>query len=87
MMSYFGRSWSVVLMGAGMVLFWGLVVWAAFLLVGGVTLHRDRDPDTSPSRQILDQQFARGEIGNDEYSRLRLLVVDDRAPIGSGVGR
>ena len=87
MMSYFGGSWWVVLMWAAMVLFWGLVVWTVLLLVGGVTLHREEDHDRSNPRQNLDQQFARGEIENDEYSRLRHLVIEDRSPVGSRGGR
>ena len=87
MMSYFGSSWWVVLMWVVMVLFWGLVVWAVLTLVGGVTLHRKEDLDGSGPRQILDQRLARAEIEDDEYSRLRLLVIDDRSPGGSGAGR
>lgn len=87
MMSYFGGGWWVVLMWSAMVLFWGLVVWTVLLFVGGVTLHREEDHDRSNPRQILDQRFARGEIENDEYGRLRHLVVEDRSPVGSRGGR
>ena len=87
MMSNCGSSWWVVLMVAGMVLFWGLVAWAVLLLIGGATPHREEANRGDSPRQILDQRLARAEIESDEYSRLRLLLGDERSPVGSGGGR
>ena len=71
-------------MTAGMVAFWGLVIWAILSLVrssaGDVS-----DRETTPE-QILAERFARGEIGGDEY-RARLTTLRDfhtSTPVGKG---
>ncbi len=87
MMSNFGSSWWVDLMWAAMVLFLALVVWAVLRLVGGGAPQVQEGHDSGSLRQILDQRLARGEIKDDEYSRLRHLVVDDPTFVGSAGGR
>lgn len=63
--------WGWLLGGFGMIVFWGLVIWAIVALVGlargsGPPRH-DRDDD--PER-ILARRLAEGEIDLDEYHRL-----------------
>ncbi|MDQ1661661.1 MAG: putative rane protein [Blastococcus sp.] len=64
-----GGGW--VMMAIGMVLFWGLIITGAVLLVrimnrpSGGTAPVDRP---SPG-QLLAERFARGEIDEDEYHR------------------
>jgi len=59
-------------MGVGMLVFWGLVAWVA------VTLVRQSDRGESGkgagAQEILDERYARGEIGDDEYRRRTELV-------------
>jgi putative membrane protein len=66
-------------MGVGLLLlllFWGLLIAGAVWLAKAVLTGRLRpggeasDPDLSP-RQILDQRYARGEIGAEEYQLIR----------------
>jgi putative membrane protein len=86
--------WEVALMWAGMIAFWGLLIWAAYALITSAT--RRPGPQTpgeerhgGDARHILDQRLARGEIDTDEYRRLRneLASGEDRSPAGSGSGR
>jgi len=72
MMIWYDHAWSWwgwLLMTAGMLAFWGLLIWAVITAArGGI---RDRDTTTArpaPSpQQILAERFARGEIDEHEY--------------------
>ena len=66
----YGWGWWV-LMSAGMIAFWGVVLW---LIVGFVRGDSNRRPD---AESILADRFARGEIDDDEY-RQRLDVLRHR---------
>jgi putative membrane protein len=86
--------WEVALMWAGMIAFWGLLIWAVYALVTSAT--RRPGPETrgeerrgGDARRILDERLARGEIDTDEYRRLRdeLASGEGRSPAGSGSGR
>ncbi len=61
----------------GMVLFWGAFL---LLLIGGaVVLFRqinrsDLPSSSSTARRLLDERLARGEIGPEEYDRIRLQI-------------
>lgn len=64
--------------GAGFGWVWMLLVWAA--VIGGVVWvvtqlsTRNGTPGrggASDARRILDERFARGEIDEDEYRRIR----------------
>lgn len=86
MMWYWGSGvhwWGWLLGAAAMVLFWALVAWAIWTLVAWVRIDRDKEPRSAPPgppspRDVLDQRLARGEIGPDEYRRLRDLLDEHR---------
>ena len=85
MMIWYGGHWAfwqTSLMWIGMLLFWGLLIWAVYALVMNNTGRRPRDDDGSQARRVLDQRLARGEIDAEEYQRLRELIssADHRTP-------
>ena len=68
------------MMGFGMllmVLFWGLLVVGTTGLVKSVFRNDSRqtlpgfEQETQTAREILDQRFARGEIKQEEYRRMK----------------
>lgn len=88
MMGYgFGPAWGMgswIGMGVGMLVFWGLVVFAVIALVRWSSGERPGWPrrsngaSSSPTgREILDQRFARGEIDEAEY-RARRAALEGR---------
>lgn len=91
MMWYWGGGvhwWGWLLGVLGMVVFWGLVIWAIWYLVGTVvrradTWRSDSDRRSGDAKRILDERLARGEIDAEEYRRIR-EVMDSQA--GHGVG-
>jgi putative membrane protein len=97
MMLWYGGGWpfwQVSLMWAGMILFWGLLIWAVYALITSATRRsgpgpRDGEQRGGDARRILDQRLARGEIDTEEYRRLRdaLASGEDRSIAGSGSGR
>jgi putative membrane protein len=60
-------AWAWWLMSAGMILFWGLVVWVV------VTLARTGRNDRR-AEDLLAERFARGEIDEETYRRQRELL-------------
>jgi putative membrane protein len=87
MMFWYGGHWAWWqggLMWLGMIVFWGLLIWAAYALITNLTRKPGRDSGDDPAR-ILDQRLARGEIGAEEYQRLRDLITSrDHRPAGTG---
>lgn len=65
-----------------MVAFWTVIMWALWILVGGLLGRREGDRregdrrSTSATR-ILDERLARGEIGPEEYRSLRQVLEGD----------
>ena len=75
MMWYWGGGvhwWEWLLGFIGMVLFWGLIIWAVWSLVSGLSGRSPQPPPpaASDARRILDERLARGEIDVEEYRRL-----------------
>jgi putative membrane protein len=69
--------WTWLSMGVGMVVLWGLIVWAVIWAVrnsAGQNTHQD-DPQT-----ILDRRFARGEIDEQEYRARCDALATNRRP-------
>jgi putative membrane protein len=60
-----GAGWWVLMTG-GMIIFWGLVIWAV------ISVLRNRGTaNAATPRELLDSRLARGEISIEEYRRLR----------------
>jgi putative membrane protein len=77
MMFWYGGHWAfwqVGLAWAGMLVFWGLLIWAAYALITNTTRRPPRGDDGGEARRILDQRLARGEIDAEEYRRLSGLL-------------
>jgi putative membrane protein len=53
------------MVGVGL-LFWGLVIWFVVTMA-----HRVGDSPRHDARDVLDERYARGEIGADEYRTRR----------------
>ncbi|WP_067739369.1 SHOCT domain-containing protein [Novosphingobium naphthalenivorans] len=53
--------------GFGMLLFWGVVIVLAVLLLRQVT----RGGTRSRARQILEERYAKGEISKEEFDERR----------------
>lgn len=88
MMWYWGGGiqwWGWLLGSIAMVAFWGLIIWAVWYVVTGVT-HRPGERTQAPgdAKHILDERLARGEIDPDEYRRLLNLIRDDHVSTGNG---
>ena len=82
MMMWYGGDWGWagwILMTAGMVAFWALVITAVVLAVRYLAGPRGTAASLSGSGRtraegVLDQRFARGEIDENEY-RQRLSIL------------
>ena len=95
MMFWYGGGWAwwqAGLMWIAMIAFWALLIWAIYALVTGV-MRRGGGPDRGgqqpgDARRILDERLARGEIGTEEYRRLRDVLDggSGRSPAGTGTG-
>jgi putative membrane protein len=90
MMFWYGGGWAwwqVGLMWAGMLAFWGLLIWAVYALITNLTRKPGPGHRGDDARAILDQRLARGEIDAEEYHRLRDLIdtgTHHAASVGSG---
>jgi putative membrane protein len=78
--------WQIGLMWLGMLVFWGLVIWAGYLLV--TTLSRtDRPvPARESPQEILERRLAKGEIDVEEYRRRREAMESPIAPSAKETG-
>jgi putative membrane protein len=77
MMFWYGGHWMFwqsILGWAGMLVFWGLLIWGIYTLITRSRRADDRFRPGGDARQILDQRLARGEIDEAEYRRLRDLI-------------
>ena len=63
-----GMGWAGwVVMILAMVAVWALVVFAGIAIFRGMRNGRAGTPTERDAAQLLDERFARGEIGIDEY--------------------
>ena len=89
MMFWYGGGWAwwqAGLMWAGMIVFWGLLIWAVYALITNLTRRPGPEQRGDDARAILDQRLARGEIGAEEYHRLRDLIDTGARHATSGTG-
>ena len=93
MMFWYGNAgwpfWEAALMWAGMIAFWGLLIWGVYALITNAS-RKPRDTDAGGDAvRILDRRLASGEIDAAEYQRLRDLITTDdhQTPAGTGSTR
>jgi putative membrane protein len=72
--------WAAALTWLGMIAVAGLVVWALYIAFASVSRRSPgrQSPDAADPGQILAGRLARGEIGPDEYQRLREGLASGR---------
>lgn len=58
-------------MGVGMVLWWVLLAAALALLIRYVTQRGKEKDELKDARGMLDERYARGEIGREEYEQTK----------------
>lgn len=71
---YYGGGWvGWLMMTLAMAAFWGVLIFAAVAIFRGTRQGDEGADRPSPRdpRSILDERFARGEIGADEYQARR----------------
>ena len=89
MMFWYGAHWmwwQASLMWAGMLVFLGVLFWGIYALIRSATRRPGGTEHEADARGILDERLARGEIGADDYQRLRDLMRPDNpgGPVRSG---
>ena len=92
MMFWYGGQWAWWqggLMWLGMIVFWGLLIWAVYAVITNLTRKQGSNHSGDDARRILDQRLARGEIDAEEYQWLRDLITpsDHQSPAGTGSTR
>lgn len=72
-------GWGPMFFGAlMMILFWAAVIALAVLLVrwlAGMASAREQRPLRSSALEILEERFARGEIGREEFEERRRVLI------------
>ena len=74
-----GGGWWAVMM-TGIVVFWAVFVFGIVALLRHYGPWRGEthpQPSSSSAIEILKQRFARGELTEEEYTRLRTLLEGD----------
>ncbi|MFE2560940.1 MULTISPECIES: SHOCT domain-containing protein [Streptomyces] len=85
MMFWYGdgmNGWGWFAMSAGMLLFWGLLITVAVMLLRTLGRAGERPVGSRPAtsaEQILGERLARGEIDEEEYRR-RLAALRSAEP-------
>jgi putative membrane protein len=72
-------GWWVV-MGVGMVLFWGLVILGIFWLVRELTGRGPRLGRKPEALELLDRRLAEGTISPEDYRERRAILAEPRPP-------
>jgi putative membrane protein len=79
-MMYWGGDWSGwtwFAMGFSMLVFWGIVVTAIWLVVRAASNERSVAPPPPAAEETLRCRYAAGELDDDEFNRrLRVLRGD-----------
>ncbi len=81
-------GWGWLLMGVGMVTFWGVVLTGAVLLAHSLARPQQPPtpfPPTATPEQLLAQRFAQGEIDEAEYRDRLATQPRQQAPVSRRV--
>lgn len=71
-----GWGWWMVVGWIWMVVFWGLIIWAVYAVVTRIEGNHDRrQPGEPDALALLERRYARGEIGAEEFERMRQTLT------------
>lgn len=66
-----GWGWWMIFGWAGMIAFWGIVIWAILVVVGRGDRRRDDQTVPGPTaREIAERRYASGEISAEEFEAI-----------------
>ena len=71
-----GWGWLLV-MSVGMVGFWALVIYGVVWLTRNTSSRAPDEPSRESPDELLKRRLASGEIGVEEYERLRQAMAGD----------
>ena len=81
---YGGGGWGAgawIGMGLGMIVFWGLVIYAIVAVLRWASQDRHRGgsgapPPATGALQTLNERFAHGDLTEEEYQHSRQILLD-----------
>ncbi len=77
-----GWGWWMLMGWLWMLLFWGLVAWAVYMLVtrlGGRDTARGREAAEPSALEILERRYARGELTDEQFEAMRRRLMHTSA--------
>lgn len=78
MMGWYGGGPGWLLMGLMILAFWALLIFGGIAVYRGTRGQGTESSGPATAVRLLDERFARGEIGADEYTRRRELLRSGR---------
>jgi putative membrane protein len=72
-----GWGWWMIVGWVSMLLFWGLVIWAVYMVIS--RLSRGRDEHSQPQASaldILERRYASGELTSEQFEDMRRRLTD-----------
>lgn len=73
-----GWGWWMVFGWVWMIIFWGLIIWAVFAILGRLGSGDRATKRDSNAMAILEERFARGEISREEFEEKRSVLGAER---------
>lgn len=70
-----GWGWWMLIGWVWMVVFWGLIIWAVFAIVGRLGGRNDPEEHRSNAMSILEERFARGEINREQFEEMKRTLA------------
>lgn len=70
-----GWGWWMLFGWVWMVVFWGLIIWAVFAIVGRLGGANGPETNRSSAMAILEERFARGEINREQFEEMKRTLT------------
>lgn len=70
-----GWGWWMLIGWIWMIVFWGLIIWAVFAIVGRLGGGSGQERNRSNAISILEERFARGEINREEFEEMKRTLA------------
>lgn len=70
-----GWGWWMLIGWIWMVVFWGLIIWAVFAIIGRLGGGKGSETNRSSAMSILEERFARGEIDREQFEEMKKTLA------------